>query len=408
MGKKVLYISYDGMTDPLGQSQVIPYLKGLAAYGHAISIVSAEKPLGFSAQGDSTQNEMQEAKLSWHPVTFSNKIPGWSAWRNYRRLVSMTKKICRSNHFEIVHCRSYIPAMIGLKLKKKIGCKFIFDMRGFWPDERAEGGLWKLNNPLFRFAYNFFKRCERKLLQQSDMIISLTENGKREILNRKDIQLSSEHISVIPCCADLDFFSVERITRETQEMWRQKLSIQESDIILSYSGSLGTWYLLAEMLDFFKSALKRNSSAKFLFITREPKEKILSSAAQKQIPRDKIIIVSALREEMPVLLSLSNVSVFFIRNSFSKKASSPTKMGELMALGIPIICNSGVGDVDEIIQSSGAGIIVRNFNEDEMDRAALEIERLISIPKEKIRRGAENFFSLQYGIEKYHRIYSTL
>ena len=41
---RVLYLSYDGALEPLGQSQVVPYLVGLAARGAAITLVSFEKP----------------------------------------------------------------------------------------------------------------------------------------------------------------------------------------------------------------------------------------------------------------------------------------------------------------------------------------------------------------------------
>jgi len=41
--KNVLYISYDGMTDPLGQSQVLPYLVNLSASGYNFTILSCEK-----------------------------------------------------------------------------------------------------------------------------------------------------------------------------------------------------------------------------------------------------------------------------------------------------------------------------------------------------------------------------
>jgi hypothetical protein len=49
-------------------------------------------------------------------------------------------------------------------------------------------------------------------------------------------------------------------------------------------------------------------------------------------------------------ISLFDTSIFFIRPTYSKKASSPTKQGEIMAMGIPLICNYGVGDTDEIVK----------------------------------------------------------
>ena len=46
---KVLYITYDGLTDPLGQSQILPYLTKIANKNIYIDILSFEKKLIFSA-----------------------------------------------------------------------------------------------------------------------------------------------------------------------------------------------------------------------------------------------------------------------------------------------------------------------------------------------------------------------
>jgi len=40
--RRVLYISYNGMLDPLGQSQVIPYLKELSRAGVSLTLLSFE------------------------------------------------------------------------------------------------------------------------------------------------------------------------------------------------------------------------------------------------------------------------------------------------------------------------------------------------------------------------------
>ena len=47
---RALYISYDGMTDPLGRSQVLPYLQGLSERGHEITLLSCEKPARMAAE----------------------------------------------------------------------------------------------------------------------------------------------------------------------------------------------------------------------------------------------------------------------------------------------------------------------------------------------------------------------
>jgi hypothetical protein len=113
MSKKVLYISYDGMTDPLGQSQVIPYLERLSELGHRIIIVSAEKQDRLSSEAKALRKHFMQEELGWFPVSYSNTIPVWSQYATYRRLLKSCIALQEEHHFDIVHCRSYIPSLIG-------------------------------------------------------------------------------------------------------------------------------------------------------------------------------------------------------------------------------------------------------------------------------------------------------
>ena len=152
----------------------------------------------------------------------------------------------------------------------------------------------------------------------------------------------------------------------------------------------------------------KKTNAKFLFITKDKPYNITNKAERFNIPISKIIVVPAERNEIPSLLSLSKISVFFIKPVFSKKASSPTKLGEILGVGIPIICNSNVGDVDNIISSSGTGLIIDNFTDAEFDKAINNIDELLKIPKEIFFLTAQKTFSLQNGIDLYNNVYKKV
>jgi len=47
MKKNIIYVSYDGLTDPLGQSQVVPYLTKISNENKKIDIISFEKKEAF-------------------------------------------------------------------------------------------------------------------------------------------------------------------------------------------------------------------------------------------------------------------------------------------------------------------------------------------------------------------------
>ncbi len=404
----IIYISYDGMTDALGQSQVLPYLAGLSKMGHKITILSSEKKTNFLKSKSYIIQNLIDYDIHWAPVHYSNSFPVFSQLFNLFKLRQKALALCNAQNFQIVHCRSYIPSLIGLELKHRKGLKFIFDMRGFWADERVEGNIWKLNNPIYSYIYKYFKKKEFDFLNQSDRIVSLTENGKKEILSRTGIKIAPEKIVVIPCCTDMDLFNPETVHKPDLIRYYSELNIDSDNFILSYLGSIGTWYLLDEMLFFFKILLAKKNTAIFLFITNGSAEQIFKKAEKNGINRGFIRVIKAYRKEIPSILSLSDFSIFFIKPCFSKKASSPTKMGELMSLGIPMVTNSGVGDVEQIINETKTGIIINSFNNTEYESAVSKMDSFRGLDKAFYRSAARKYYALEGGIEKYNTIYNEI
>ncbi|MCW3083766.1 MAG: hypothetical protein JWP12_1132 [Bacteroidetes bacterium] len=405
---RVIYVSYDGMTDPLGQSQVIPYLAGLSSLGHTITIVSCEKKERFEKQQQYIQQMLNKHNISWYPVPYSRLPSVLSKQFNLSAINKKVQRLCKEQKPEIIHCRSYMAALIGLKIKQKYGVKFIFDMRGFWADERIDGQIWSMKNKIHKRIYAFFKKKEIAFLDHADYTVSLTENAKKEIHSWKTLQKQPIPIEVIPCCADLDLFSPASINPEKIKQLKTELHIRESDLVISYLGSIGTWYMLDEMLDFFSCLLQKNVHAKILFITPDAPEQILKKAREKNIPAGKIMIRSASRMEVPQYLSLSAISIYFIKPLYSKKASSPTKTAEIMGLGIPIITNTGIGDSDRILNDAKSGILINDFSEAEYTRAIEQINVLLKMDPSKIMEASRNYFSLDKGIRLYNSVYQKL
>lgn len=404
----VLYLSYDGMTDPLGQSQVIPYLAGLSNAGYKITIFSFEKKERYKKQGDFIVKLLNKNGIEWKPLKYSKNPPVLSTIWDIFKLKWEVKKQLKTKKYTIIHCRSYITSLVGYEVKKKFGIKFVFDMRGFWADERVEGNLWNQEYYIFRIIFRYFKKKEIDFLKIADQVISLTENAAVEIDSWKLKGSEKVPIQVIPCCADLDHFSPKNIDFKARANWQKELNLNEDDFILGYLGAIGTWYMLDEMLDFFKCLLERKPNAKFLFVTQESPEMIREILNKKEIPEKNVAITHAYRNDLPSLLSLISIALFFIRPSFSKRASSPTKQGELMGMGIPIICNSGIGDTDKIIENSVAGYIIKNFNTMAYQVALSKLDDLVALNKETIMNGAQNFYSLKTGIDLYKNIYNRL
>jgi glycosyltransferase involved in cell wall biosynthesis len=400
-----LFVSYDGLTDPLGQSQVIPYLAGLTRFGFRFTILSFDKPEAFTKNAGTVKNILQQYPIKWVSVPYHKNPPVLSSVYDYQLMKKKMREIYREDPFLMIHTRPGLPELAAANLKKRLSVLFFHDVRGFWADERVDGGMWNRKNPLFNAVYRYFKSNERKALINADAINCLTRAARREMLTWP--YLKGREISVVSCAADLDLFDPSRYPREIRTKARTALGFAEDDLIFSYLGSIGGWYLTAEMMRLCKKISDKIPKAKFLFISPHRHEVILDAAAESQLPPEIIKTVHAGREEVPGLLAISDMALFFIKPCYSKISSSPTKHGEIMAMGLPVITNTGVGDVAEIVRNTNSGILLENFSDESLDKAVNEILNRKFNPEE-IRRGAFAYYSLEKAVQTYREAYDKL
>lgn len=403
---RVLYISYDGMSDPLGQSQVLPYLRGLRERGHEIHLLSFEKPASFARAGEALKQSVKAAGIEWHPLKYHARPPVLSAVYDLQRMKRRALKLARLHSLDIVHCRGYLPAMAGRAVKRKTGARFIFDMRGFWPDERVDGGLWPQSRLLYRWIYRYFKKAEKKLLHEAAHIVSLTVAGKK-IIEEELAPAAAVPVTVIPTCTDMRHFDFSLFGPAENEALRREAGIPAGALTIGYLGSTGTWYLTDEMLRFFR-ILRQKRRAVLLMITRDDPERLRKRATESGIPADEILIRPAGYREVPQWVSLFDFGLFFIKPGFSKQASSPTKMGEILAMGKPVICNAGVGDVAMLVNRFDAGIALESLDEKAFEEAVDRLDALKEKPAGHYRKAAAEWFSLERGIDFYDKIYREL
>lgn len=391
------------MTDNLGQSQVIPYLKGLSK-DYNITILSTEKGNNLHQRKNIIQELLDDYSITWEYTTYTKFPPVLSTLWDIIKLSRKLKRILKYNDVKIIHARSYISALVAFKYRKE--SKIIFDMRGFWIDERVDGGLWNLRNPLMGVIFKYFKRKERYFLENADHTIALTEQAENIMVSwvESGYLKTKPTIQVIPCCADEFHFNP---SREIKKDLRKELGISNDTFILLYLGSVGTWYMLEEMLLFFKSLRRIHGNSKFLLVSPD-KKLIHTEVSRLKINESDIIVTESARKDVPHYIEMSNASIFFIKPAFSKKASSPTKMAEVLLMGKPVICNAGIGDVDMDIKGLPGCISVNDFSEPAFSECVSKIEIGPPEMNNNIRQSALLKYSLTSGIKKYSDVYQKL
>jgi glycosyltransferase involved in cell wall biosynthesis len=387
----VLYISYDGMLEPLGQSQVIAYLERLADTAR-FHIVSFEKPadLADTTRRLATARRLERAGIAWHPLKYHKRPTLPATLYDIALGTAVGLWLMLRYRLRIVHARSYLPALIGLWIKRLTGARLVFDMRGFWADERRDSGAWNASGTLYRSV----KRIERSLLRAADHIVTLTCAAKAEL---ESFPISRPvPISVIPTCADLDKFA---------------LRTRRPDVFtLGYLGTVGMNRLFPEVLACFRILREARPDARLLVVNRGEHEQVRAAVHEAGIPDDAIELVTAHHDEVPALIGRMSAGTALNRPSYAEIARAPTKLAEYLACGVPCLCNAGIGDLEAILQGETAGVILREFTEAERRRAIARLLELDADPltTETCRKLARDRFSLEAGTRIYRAIYQDL
>ena len=404
---RTLYICYFGVRQPLVQTQVIPYLRELVKGGMEVSLLTFE-PAGdnTNAKGDSLSEIKERIRadgIEWHSLRY-HKRPSVPA--TAYDVLNGARQICsllRREEFDVLHARSHVPMLMAALARKQSRHKpkLIFDIRGFFPEEYTDAGLWPENGGLYRSV----KRVERWLMKEADAFVVLTNKAKQILFPDEAAAGEGRPVEVIPCCVDLARFS--SANDESRRSMRATLKIGERKV-LAYVGAFGGWYLTDEMVDLFGVFKETEPDGFAMILTQSDAEDVKAKLHSSGYGPDDLFISRVPAGEIPRYLSAADIAVSFIKKCYSKQASSPTKNAEYLACGLPIIANAGVGDVDEQITANGVGTLVTNFSRDTYLNALADVAALAG-SAERCKETARREFDLEtVGGVRYRRLYSRL
>ena len=385
------------MLEPLGQSQVLSYLNHLSL-STRIHLISFEKREDLSNIEERlrVREAILAAGIVWYPLQYHRLPTGlatfWDILCGTLLGLWLTHRYC----IEIIHVRSYVPAVIALVLQWVFKIKFLFDMRGFWADEKVDGGLWQRNG----IFYKVTKRFERRFLLSADHVVSLTNAAVAEIQKFPYLRGRTPPISVIPTCADLSRFAPKSY----------KKSSCSGDFVLGYVGSIGTYYMFEHVISCFIQLRHVRPSARLLIVNRGQHHEIRDILTLADVPEESVELTSSTHNSIPQMIARMDAGIFFIKPVFSKRASAPTKLAEFLGCGIPCLSNTGVGDLTEVLEGENVGVALRSFDTDSVRAGLAELLALVDNPEisERCTAVAQRYFSLSSGVEKYQRIYDLL
>lgn len=391
---RVLYISYTGMLEPLGQSQVLSYLERLVDT-HRVALISFEKSTDWNdtALRRGLQRRLAAAGIDWHPLRYHKRLSvGSTAYDVFRGLV-VARRIARQRRIQIVHARSYVAALIALPIQREYGSRFVFDMRGFWADEKAEAGSWSRISLVYRLA----KQFERLFLRRADVVISLTRAGVEAMQGSEFPGMTAKVFAVIPTCADL-----QRFRPTKRELDRP--------FTFGYVGNAGGWYRFGPVVEAFKAIREKRPDARFVIVNRGQHETIRAHLAAHGVREESVELRALDFSDVPEAIAGMDATAFFSEPTFAEKGRAPTKLAEFLGCGVPCLVNDGVGDVAQIVREDQVGVVV-----DELTTTAVRegVQRLMDLvgdrgTEDRCVESARRRYSLDSGVAAYDKIYRSL
>lgn len=181
--------------------------------------------------------------------------------------------------------------------------------------------------------------------------------------------------------------------------------------VIVYVGTFGGFYMTKETADFFGAAKKQNQNTFALILTQSKAEMIQPLLDKYGYTEKDFFIQKVSPDEISKYLSAADIGVSFIKPCYSKLSSSPTKNAEYLAYGLPIVGNTGVGDVGELLEENKVGVVLTEFNEKAYIKALNGLEDLLSLNniQANCRRIAQEEFDLEeVGGESYRNLYKRL
>jgi len=404
---RTLYLSYFGLREPLTQTQVLPYLRELSRSRITASLLTFEPgwPRSWSdGERRAWQERLRGDGIEWEALAYHKKPSALATLYDILVGTLTAVRSARRQGIDVLHARAHIPLAMALLARRLCGAKVIFDIRGLVADEYVDVGIWRMAGPIYRTV----KWIERVGIARAEQIVVLTERMSAWLV--EEMKADPAKIEVIPCCADFS-----RFDRNDSGVAPEPGDAPEPGEVdrfeAVYAGSVTGLYLLEEMARFFLALRERRPNAYLRILTASPAAEVSKTLSSLGLGEEYYWIGTVPPSEIPAYFRRAKLGLSFIKPTFSKIASSPTKIPEYLAAGIPVVSNAGIGDTDRALLDDRVGIVVRDFSQEAYDEAVGALLELLNDADLAVRcrRSADERFDLKkVGAERYRRLYRRI
>ena len=365
----VTYLSADSIQEGVGSSQITPLVLGLAEEGLKVQLMCLEK----KALSTELKSVFQEAGVALMVKDFGSFGPVGGLGRIFR--LSSSLKGSR-----MIHGRSDLATAAGILGQRDK--PILWDVRSLWADQRLAIGNQGWNS----FTAEGARLLENYCASNASAMTTLTAAVVPILEARHRILPKVQE--VIPTCVQTDKFYLS--------------PMPQLPLTCLMSGTFNTFYDLERTRQVIL-AIREFTDLKVLWA--RPSESSTTS-----LGLGEEVINGTRHEEMPDLVARSHFGIAICKQDDDKTLSAavPTKIGEFLAAGRPMLISKGIGDLEQMLGSVRAGIILGH--NDDLDGVAEELMDLIfdKDTPARCRELSMREFNMTSAVRKYISVYKKL
>ena len=363
------YVTIDSLSEGVGSSQITPLISRLSKSGMKINLISYEKTNPTSEQ----LAYFKSIGVEWNFRDFgANGLMG-----GVGRFNSLRQEIPKTN---LIHARSDIPAVSAIASRQ---APVLWDVRSLWADQKVMIQKSLVNKTL----YGIYRGLE-SIAARKSMGMSTLTSAVVPILEQRHKRLPQLR-AVVPTAVDLDYFRLS--------------TIMPSKAQALFSGTYNEYY------DLNLSGLFMEEIRKHIEVETHWARPAESNKSQIGVGESKVFPSSQTGMSKLIPHYSFGVSICKIDAGPSLTAAMPTKIGEFLACGRPIVVNKGLGDMDQFLEEFNAGVILDGTISNLVESAS-KLASLLSDSETpyRCRALAEKYFSMDIGASKYLNLYSQI
>ena len=275
--------------------------------------------------------------------------------------------LARMHNVNILHGHALYSTIHALRAKTHTKAKVIFDVHGAFPEEAEMSG--SDSSRVKRLL-----EWEKEALNTADLRIFVSSRMERFF--RAKYGLSDHPYVFIPCCVYNEKFQMSGEIRLSK---RAQLGIKEKFVFL-YLGTLSVWQCPEAMFSLFAQFYqKRPDSLFYLILPHFDHEKAISFLKKYKLPSKSYMVAEVPHMEVGSVIGIADAGLLLRKSHPVNYVSSPTKFGEYLAAGVPVISTEDIGDTSDLIKNEKVGLIISpNGGGPTPD----DLERVISFTKD--------------------------